>query len=137
MQAIQTRYSISYMITAAWETAIEWGAWVLVGVVGGVIWLVKIIWNLLVANWNRKHDSANKRLDNLEADVHAIKTVIYFTDLVEGKQTNIQRYMVHEFKNIRTITGGMDENIDEIDDNIKEINEKLKTLLIRDAKSND
>lgn len=133
---IQERFSISYMITAAWETVIEWGVGIIIAVAGFILWLVKIIWNLLVANWNRKHDLANDRLDKLEKDVHAIKTVIYFTDLKEGKQTNIQRYMVHEFSNLENTIEGMDNNIDDIDGSIKDINKKLETLLTRDAKSN-
>lgn len=122
------RNNISHTMAFGWEAIAEWGMGVIVIAGGVIIWLAKIIRNLLLENWHKRRKSTDDRLDLLELKFGKIEDVIYFTDLEMGKKTNIQRYMIHKFANQQSVLNAIDEHVDNLGKSHIEILGHLKKI---------
>lgn len=116
------------MITTAWETLVEWAAAAIGIGIGIFIYLIKIIWNLLVENWNRKQNYADNRLNLLEADMKSIKSVLYFKNPKSGEDTDLFVYVAHKFGNQQQMLNDIDRQVDKLDGNHNDLMKILKQI---------
>ncbi len=129
-------YSISRAVSLGWD-AIATASWGVIGAMGlFIVWLSRLLGVLLFKNWKDGRERMNERIELLESSVKEMNEVIYFVDSVEGRKTNIRRYMVHQFITQRNILDMIDGHVDKLSDKIdglggedKELLEEIKHLL--------
>lgn len=94
-----TTHNTSNIISLGIDTIANWGAGIIIGLVGAITWLVKVIANLLFNNWKKGRDQMEERIGVMEKKMINFEDVVYFEDPTSHEDTNIRRYVVHGFNN--------------------------------------
>lgn len=74
MKGTQT-ISTSNIISLGWDTIANWGIGIITALTGFIIWLVKIIIDLLFKNWRNSREELEKRVAHIELEVTSIKDI--------------------------------------------------------------
>jgi hypothetical protein len=121
--------NISRVVSLGWDT-IATASWGVIGVMGAfVVWLLRIIGGIQFSNWKKGRDEINKKIQLLEESVVGLEEVVYFTDPIEGKKTNLRRYAVHQFMAQKNILYMIDDHVDKLNDKIDALGNEDKELL--------